>query len=113
MKKPIINIVNNKIGYIGLITAALIFIVLIARLGYLSLSPTIGGIDIQTFAKNRTTRKTILKASRGNIYDDSGNILAQDVSSYTLTAYLNPKISENSKTPQHVVDKEMTARELS
>ena len=113
MKKPIINIVNNKIGYMGLIFAALFFVIIIARLGFLSLSPTIDGIDIQTFAKNRTTRKTILKASRGNIYDDSGNILAQDVSSYTLTAYINPKISENSKTPQHVVDKEMTARELS
>ena len=113
MKKPVINIINNKIGYMGLIFAALFFVIIIARLGFLSLSPTIDGIDIQTFAKNRTTRKTILKASRGNIYDDSGNILAQDVSSYTLTAYINPKISENSKTPQHVVDKEMTARELS
>ena len=113
MKKPVVNIINNKIGYAGLVIAALLFIVLIARLGYLSLSPKIDGIDIQTFAKNRTTRKTTLHASRGNIYDDSGNILAQDVSSYTLIAYLDPKRSENSKKPQHVVDKEMTARELS
>ena len=113
MKKPVGSVINNKIGYTGLIIAALLFIVLIARLGYLSLSPKIDGIDIQTFAKNRTTRKTPLKASRGNIYDDNGNILAQDVSSYTLIAYLDPKRSENTKTPQHVVDKEMTARELS
>ena len=90
MKKPIVNIINNKIGYMGLISAALIFIVLIARLGYLSLSPTIDGIDIQAFAKNRTTRTTPLKASRGNIYDGNGNILAQDVSSYTLTDSLIP-----------------------
>ena len=108
MKKPIVNIINNKIGYMGLISAALIFIVLIARLGYLSLSPTIDGIDIQAFAKNRTTRTTPLKASRGNIYDGNGNILAQDVSSYTLTAFLNP-----DKKQAYVEDKEMTARELS
>ena len=113
MKKPVINIINNKIGYGALFFAAFVFIVLIARLGFLSLSPKIDGIDIQTFAKNRTTRKTTLKASRGNIYDDNGNILAQDVSSYTLIAYLDPKRSENSKKPQHVVDKEMTARALS
>ena len=112
MKKPVINIINNKIGYGALFFAAFVFIVLIARLGFLSLSPKIDGIDIQTFAKNRTTRKTTLKASRGNIYDDNGNILAQDVSSYTLIAYLDPKRSENSKKPQHVVDKEMTARAL-
>ena len=108
MKKPIVNIINNRIGYWGLIFAALIFIVLIARLGYLSLSPTIDGIDIQAFAKNRTTRTTPLKASRGNIYDGNGNILAQDVSSYTLTAFLNP-----DKKQPYVEDKEMTARELS
>ena len=113
MKKPIVNTINNKIGYSGLIVAALLFVVLIVRLGFLALSPTIDGIDIQTFAKNRTTRKTILKANRGNIYDGNGNILAQDVSSYTLIAYLDPKRSENSKTPQHVVDKEGTAKALS
>ncbi len=113
MKKPVGSVINNKIGYTGLIVAAVFFVVLITRLGFLSLSTKIDGIDIQTFAKNRTTRKTTLKASRGNIYDDNGNILAQDVSSYTLIAYLDPKRSENSKTPQHVVDKEMTARELS
>ena len=113
MKKPVGNVINNKIGYAGLVVAAVFFLVLIARLGVLSLSTKIDGIDIQTFAKNRTTRRTPLKASRGNIYDDNGNILAQDVSSYTLIAYLDPKRSENSKTPQHVVDKEVTARALS
>ena len=79
MKKPVGNVINNKIGYAGLVVAAVFFLVLIARLGVLSLSTKIDGIDIQTFAKNRTTRRTPLKASRGNIYDDNGNILAQDV----------------------------------
>ena len=112
MKKPNI-VINNKIGKYPIIVAIVIFLILGVRIGYLSLSKKIDNIDIQTFAKTRTTKKNTLYASRGTVYDGNGNILAQDVSSYTLIAYLDPKRSENSKTPQHVVDKEMTAKKLS
>ena len=112
MKKPNI-VINNKIGKYPIIVAIVIFLILGVRIGYLSLSKKIDNIDIQAFAKTRTTKKNTLYASRGTVYDGNGNILAQDVSSYTLIAYLDPKRSENSKTPQHVVDKEMTAKKLS
>ena len=105
-------IINNKIGKMPIIAAIIIFVILSARIGFLSLSKKIDDIDIQKFAKTRTTKETILSASRGTIYDGNGNILAQDVSSYTLIAYLDPKRSENSKTLQHVEDKEYTAKEL-
>jgi penicillin-binding protein 2B len=105
-------IINNKIGKFPIIAAIIIFVILSARIGFLSLSKKIDDIDIQKFAKTRTTKETILSASRGTIYDGNGNILAQDVSSYTLIAYLDPKRSENSKTLQHVEDKEYTAKEL-
>ena len=36
------------------------------------------------------TKTTILKANRGTIFDNLGTVLAQDVSSYTLIAYLDP-----------------------
>ncbi|MBP5684450.1 MAG: penicillin-binding protein [Bacilli bacterium] len=106
-------IINNKIGNFPMILAILIFVGLSARIGFLSLSKKIDDIDIQKFAKTRTTKEDPLYASRGTIYDGNGNILAQDVSSYTLIAYLDPKRSENSKTLQHVENKELTARELS
>ena len=50
---------------------------------------------------------------RGTIYDTKGNALAQDVSSYTLIAYLDETRSEGSDTLRHVKDKEETARILS
>ena len=45
-------------------------------------------------------------------HNDS-NVLAQDVSSYTLIAYLDSKRTTDEDNPRHVVDKEKTALILS
>ena len=75
-----------KISNLALVCAFLFFGVLILRISHLALSKEIDGINIQTFAKNRTTREITIPAKRGTIYDVNGNILSQDVSSYTLIA---------------------------
>lgn len=75
---------------------------------YLSLSKEIYGINIKKFAINRNTVTNVLSAKRGTIYDAEGNVLAQDVSSYTLIAYLDPK-----RETDFVEDKEYTAQKLS
>ncbi len=111
MKK--VNENGVKVNNLSLIIAFLFFIVLIIRLIHLSLSVEVDGINLQKFAKTRTTRTIDLPAKRGNIYDNNGNILGQDVSSYTLIAYLDPKRTINENNPKHVVDKENTARILS
>ena len=89
------------------------FFVVAGRVCYLALNETINGINIQNFASNRNSTKKILPAARGTIYDVNGNVLAQTVSSYTLIAYLDESRSINSNKPQHVVDIEHTAMELS
>lgn len=80
---------------------------------YLSLSKNVYGINMKEFASNRNTVSSILYSKRGSIYDNSGNILALDVSSYTIVAYLDPSRTGDSKTLYHVKDKEYTAKELS
>lgn len=107
-KRKIVNVHN-----FALICAFVFFGVIIYRLCVLTLSKEIDGINLQSFAKTRTTKKTPLPAKRGTIYDANGNILSQDVSSYTLIAYLDPKRTTNENKPQHVVDKEKTALVLS
>ena len=102
-----------KISNLLLIFALFLFVVLIGRVSYIALSPKIDNIDIQELASKRTTKTIILKANRGTIFDNSNNILAQDVSSYTLIAYLDPKRTTDEKNPEHVVDKENTALVLS
>lgn len=58
------------------------------QFAYLSLSNKIYGKDMDKFAANRNTVKKTIKATRGYIYDNSENILALNVSSYTIIAHL-------------------------
>lgn len=106
---------NSKVANFNslLIFAVFALLVLIGGVGYLALSPKVLGIDLQKFASTRTTRKIVSYAKRGNIYDANGNTLAQDVSSYTLIAYLDPNRTTDPEKPKHVVDKENTALMLS
>ena len=92
----------------------LVFIVVLyGQLCYLSLSPKVYGIDMDLFAANRNTVKSILQAERGTIYDKDGNPLAISVTTYTLIAYLDESRTTDDDNPLHVVDKELTATKLS
>ena len=71
------------------------------------------GVNLKQFAENRNTYSTILYAKRGTIYDKDSNVLALNVSSYTVIAYLEPSRTTDINKPNHVVDKEKTARLLS
>src|SRR5574344_46426 len=87
------------------------FIIFITYLS-IALFPTVSGQNLKTFAQNRHTYSTILTAKRGTIYDSEGNTLALNVSSYTVIAYLDSSRTTNMKNPQHVIDKEGTAKKL-
>ena len=109
-KNNLDRIVTNKFFFFLIF---LIFLVLGMRVGYLTLvNFKVGNTSIAEFIKNRNTSEEILYPKRGTIYDKDGNVLAQDVSSYTVIAYLSPTRSENSEVPLHVVDKEKTAEAL-
>lgn len=91
----------------------IVFLILTIRMTFLSLSANVDGVNLKKFASTRTTYRETIPAKRGTIYDCNGNVLAQNVSSYTLIAYLDESRSKDSKTPLHVVDKKKTAKELS
>lgn len=105
---------KNTIQYSKLFIfgSLLLFCLMIGRVVQLGLSPKIDGVSLKELASKRTTRKEIIQAQRGNIYAADGDALAQNVSSYKLIAYLDPKRTTNEKKPQHVVDKEKTAEKL-
>ena len=94
------------------ITFFVIMLILFIQLCYLGLSKKVYGIDMQAFAANRQTVTDILTAERGTIYDIDGNVLAQNISSYTLIAYLDSSRTKDEDNPKHVVDKEYTATKL-
>ncbi len=88
-----------------------LILVLFGRYCYLALSPNINGRNMKVFAESRNTISKVLTAKRGTIYDMSGNVLAQNVTSYTLIAYLDE--SRSTKTQlNHVKDIDATAKAL-
>ena len=99
----------NKFLIIGIV---LLFGLVIGKLIYVSISTNIDNINIKNFALSRTTGSKTLYASRGSIYDVSGEILAENVNSYTVIAYLDSKRTTNLKKPLHVVDIESTVNAL-
>ena len=115
MKDNKINTNKLKISkgvYLGVFFLFLIFGI---TLGYRCLFDykATDKVTIQEFINNRNINEEIILPDRGSIYDINGNVLAQDVSSYTLIAYLDESRSEGQDELYHVKDKKMTAQKLS
>lgn len=97
----------------------LIFIVLVVsffcaaiKLLLVALSKTTDGINLVELKNSRNTVTDTLIAKRGSILSADGEILSQNINSYTVIAYLSPSRTDDEKNPKHVVDKEMTAEKL-
>ena len=104
--------VTVKIPKVIIFIVAFLFVAIIIRLSYVSLSNTIDGINLKDFANNRNTKTETIYAKRGNIYDKDGEVLASVVNSYKIFAYLDESRTTNKNKPNHVVDIEYTAKVL-
>lgn len=103
-----------KISPIFIIIVVFIFLCIIIKLTWIGLGNIkVKGQTLTEFAKSRDTRKKTITAKRGTIYTKAGEILAKDVNSYTVIAYLDPSRTKDSNRPYHVVNKEKTAELLS
>lgn len=98
---------------ISRIATIFLFVVILVKLTYVAISPKVDGIDLNTFALSRTTATKTIEASRGTIYDINNEVLATNVRSYTVIAYLDESRTSDEANPRHVVDKETTAEKLS
>jgi len=97
--------VQNKIFLVFLFLVGALYF----RFMMVSIFPVVDGVNIDEFASERNTVKTKLEANRGIIYDQRGNILAINVSSYTVIAYLDASRTGSLPNPRHVTDKQVTA----
>ena len=108
-KKPRNTVKLSKLFIVG---SLFLFALMIARVVQLGLSKNVDGVNLQSLASKRTTKTDTIKAQRGTIYTSDNEVLAQNVSSYKLIAYLDSKRTTNKSKPQHVVDKDLTAEKL-
>ena len=105
---------NNTINVSKIIFVVLVFsfLAIVIKLSLVSLQQKTDGIDLTAFVENRNTETEVLKANRGSIKSADGEVLAQTINSYTLIAYLSESRTKDPDNPQHVVDKEATAKAL-
>jgi len=102
-----------KVSKLFVLVVVFLFVIIIAKLSYVVLSPKVDGIDLTAFAQKRNTQRDVIVAERGTIYDKLGNVLAINVNSYNLIAILSDRNTTDPDNPHHVVDKERTAEALS
>lgn len=106
---------TNRIetNWILCVSIFLLFCIFLYRVCYLCLVDyAVGDTTISQFVSNRNMKNETLLPTRGSIFDQNGNVLAEDVASYTVIAYLSPKRSEGSSEQLHVTDPTTTAQIL-
>ncbi|HET7580917.1 MAG TPA: penicillin-binding transpeptidase domain-containing protein [Bacillales bacterium] len=95
----------NKGAALLLIVFMLLFFALIARFGYIQITQSVNGKGLVALAKDRWTTSEKLRAQRGTIYDNKGEVLAESVPAFNVIAVLD-------KNTEHVKNPEKTASEL-
>ena len=115
MKGNKVNTNKLRIGKFVYVIVFFLFVIFGVSLGYRCLFnyEATKGVTINDFINNRNIVENVILPERGTIFDKNGNVLAQDVASYTLIAYLDSSRTINDDKPRHVIDKEKTAMELS
>lgn len=106
---------NNTVRVYNFIIVIVLFLfsIIAFKFFYVAYTNKSGNINLKKFAASRDTYKSVIPANRGTIYDVTGEILAQDINSYNVIAYLDSSRTTDPKKLKHVADKEMTAEKLS
>lgn len=102
----------NRGAVLLLILFSLLFLVLGIRFVTIQITGEAYGYSLAAKAQQKYTKESVIEAKRGTIYDRNGEVIAEDVTSYKLLAILDEKMTTDEKHPQHVVDKEKTAKAL-
>jgi penicillin-binding protein 2B len=100
------NVNINRGAAILSIVFVLLFFVVMGRFFYIGYNKTVESVGISELAEDRWTKKQTIDASRGTFYDRVGNVIAEDIPSYSVIAILNQDY------PNSVKDVEETASSL-
>lgn len=107
-KQPYMNV-----GAAGLFALfGLLFFILLFRYFSIQITGEVGSQPLAAKAQQKYSRTGSLESVRGVIYDQKGEVIAEDTTSYTLIAILDKKMTTNPKNPNHVTDPQKTANEL-
>jgi len=91
----------------------LLFFIIMVRFVTIQVTGEVDGKALTAEAAKKYIKGHILEAKRGSIYDNNGDVIAEDTSAYTLVAVLDSQVTTDPKKPKHVTDPEKTAEILS
>lgn len=100
------------VGRILQLAVALVFLLFVGRLLYISISKTVQGQDLGERTHLLYQRNQVIKSSRGSIYDRNGLAIAEDTHLFTVYAILDKSSINYKNKPEYVVNKQETARKL-
>ena len=103
MRDNKINTNKLRISKFVYIIVFFLFVIFGLALGYRCLVDyqATDKLTISEFIQNRNIEEDILMPERGTIYDRNGVALSQDVSSYTLIAYLDKNRGDSDGIPRY------------
>lgn len=105
---------NRKLVIIGLAFVSIfVFMFISYRFIRIMTTETVNGEDLGKMVEMQYTNQNKIPAKRGEIFDRHGESIAVSSISYNLIAILTDEWSPDSSHPNHVVDKEETAKILS
>ncbi|MCR4580987.1 MAG: penicillin-binding protein [Bacilli bacterium] len=102
-----------QINFLFVIVIVLLFCAIVWKLCVVALNDVVEGINIRELADSRIIATKTIYSTRGTIYDNSGEAVAENVNSYIMVAVLSSQKTTNPDNPKHVVDYKRTAEELS
>ena len=102
-----------RINVLFILGVVLLFCAIIWKIGYVALNDVVEGVNVRQLADSRIITTKTIHSTRGTIYDNQGEPVAENVNSYTLIAILSSQRTTNPDNPKHVVDYKKTAEELS
>ncbi len=85
---------------------AMLFFLLIGRFIHIQTTGVVDGQVLAALAEKKYTKQRTIEASRGTIYDRTGQAIAQDTPAYTVVAILDETL------PSHVIDPYDASRKL-
>ena len=111
MKKLMRNRRRGAIFLLGFF--GLFFVLLLSRFLYLEVVGKANGRPLASQAARQYLQKETLFSQRGDILDVNGEVIAENVTTYSMIAVITPRLTIDKNNPQHVVDHEHTAKVLS
>lgn len=91
----------------------LLFLLLLGRYIFIQSVGEVQGKALTEEAIDRYTKKNLIEASRGEILDRNGQVIAENTTTFKLVAVISEKATEDDDHPMHVKDKSYTAQMLS